>query len=284
MSLTFPRVAARLLTVTAVALALSSCGDDGTTGTPAPSDSTSATTSASATPVNVGVYYTVDTRTGFRLAREMRDLPGVQPGVEAVEAMIAGADDPDYSTTWNPDTTVLGVSETDGTIEVDLSADARTANAGSESAGLMVQQLVYTVTDALGSEDAAVQLLVEGKPAGELWGTLTWDEPVTRADPLDVRCLVQIDEPSEGATTSSPLRVVGEAAVFEAVVTWRVLDESGAEVIGGNTMTAEGQTFAPFMFPVVLDPGTYTVEITEDDPSGGEGGVPMSDTRTVTIE
>jgi hypothetical protein len=77
---------------------------------------------------------------------------------------------------------------------------------------------------------------------------------------------------------------VGEAAVFEAVVTWRVLDESGAEVIGGNTMTAEGQTFAPFMFPVVLDPGTYTVEITEDDPSAGEGGVPMSDTRTVTIE
>jgi hypothetical protein len=282
MSPTFPRAAARLLTVAALALALTGCGDDGTTGTPAPSDSSSP--SASATPVSVGIYYTVDTRTGFRLAREIRDLPGVDPGVEAVQAMIAGANDPDYSTTWNPDTQVLGVTEHGGTIDVDVSADARTANVGSEGAGLMVQQLVYTVTGALGSDDADVQLLVEGKPAGELWGTLVWDKPVARADPLDVRCLVQIDEPRDGATTSSPLRVVGEAAVFEAMLSWRVLDEKGAEVIAGNTMTAEGQTFAPFMFPVVLQPGTYTVEIKEDDPSGGEGGAPMTDTRTVTIE
>lgn len=286
MSPTILRRTARLLLGGALALALSgtlaacgdSGGDDNGSGTPTQSSSTS-----DAPTVTTGVYYTLDTRTGFRLARELRDLPGDDPGVAAVEAMIAGPVDPDYATTWNPDTEVLGVTESDGTIEVDLSADARTANVGSEGAALMVQQLVHTVTEAV-DEEADVLMLVDGEPAGELWGTLVWDEPVARADPLDVRLLVQIDEPREGETTSSPLRIEGEAAVFEATLLWRVLDESGAEVIAGNTMTAEGQTFAPFMFPVVLDPGTYVVEISEDDPSGGEGGTPMTDTRTVTIE
>lgn len=286
MSPTIPRRLARMLVAAAAALTLSGglagCGDDGgDTGTPEP-DGSASTSGTSG--VTRGVYYTVDTRTGFRLARELRDLSGDDPGTAAVEAMIAGPVDPDYATTWDPATEVLGVTESDGTIEVDLSAEARTANVGSEGAALMVQQLAYTVTEALDEPDAAVLLLVEGEPAGELWGTLVWDEPVGRADPLDVRLLVQIDGPREGATTSSPLRVEGEAAVFEATLAWRVLDESGAEVIGGTTMTAEGQRFAPFMFPVELDPGTYVVQITEDDPSGGEGGEPMTDTRTVTVE
>lgn len=278
MSLTIPRSAARMLVAGAVALALAGCGDDGGSGTTEQTDTPSASEQ-----VTSGVYYTLDTRAGFRMARELRDLPGADPGREAVETMIAGPVDPDYATTWDPDTEVLGVTVSDGTIEVDLSADARTANVGSEGAALMVQQLVYTVTEAVDAE-ADVLLTIEGEPAGELWGTLVWDEPVGRADPLDVRLLVQIDQPTEGLTTTSPLRVEGEAAVFEATLGWRVLDEAGDEVIGGVTMTAEGQTFAPFMFPVELDPGVYVVEVFEEDASGGEGGTPMTDTRTVTIE
>jgi hypothetical protein len=62
-----------------------------------------------------------------------------------------------------------------------------------------------------------------------------------------------------------------------------VLDEAGREVSTGITMTTEGQTFAPFAFAVELTPGTYTVVITEDDPSDGAAGVPMSDSRAVTV-
>lgn len=284
MSSTIPGRITRILLAGAAALLLVGCGDDGGEGT-SPSTSPSPTTSSSPTPSTTvsGVYFTVDTRTGFRLARELRDLPGDDPALAAVETMIAGADDPDYATAWNPETEVLGVTRDGSAIEVDLSADARTANIGSEGAGLMIQQLVYTVTEAV-DEEATVQLLIEGEPAGELWGVVSWDEPVGRADPLDVRSLVQIDAPREGITTTSPLRIEGEAAVFEATVSWRILGADGTEVNAGITLTAEGQTFAPFMFPVVLEPGTYTVEISEDDPSGGEGGPVMTDTRTVTIE
>ncbi|MCK6210304.1 GerMN domain-containing protein [Georgenia sp. EYE_87] len=247
------------------------------TATPAPT-----ATSEAPTPSEVAVYYLVDTRAGFRLARELREVTG-DPLVGAVEAMIEGPTDPDYATTWNSDTEVLSVEQGPGTITVDLSEDARTANAGSEAAALMVQQLVHTVVEAAG-EDASVQLLIDGEPAGELWGVLTWDEPVAPENPVDVRVLVQIDRPVEGAEVTSPVTVSGEANAFEANVPWRVLRPDGTEVTDGFTMTTAGQEFAPFSFEVELEPGTYVVEISEDDPSGGEGGTPMTDTRTFTVE
>jgi len=283
-----------------LALMLAGC----TTGTgdeptPTPSTSTSASATPSATasvtpspsptvtptsvPVVVPVYFMIDTRTGLRLAREQRAVTGPDPIRAAVEAMIAGPTDPDYTSTWNRTTTVIGTSRVDDAIVVDLSGDARTANVGSAGAALMIQQLVYTATGAAGDPGTPVLLRIEGKPAGELWGAVSWAAPVTRDDPISVRLLVQIDSPVQGARTASPLRVTGEAAVFEAVLHWAVRDATGAEVSSGVTMTAEGQTFAPYAFEVELTPGAYTVVITEDDPSDGAGGIPMSDSRAVTV-
>lgn len=268
-----------VLAALAGALVLSACTTaptPGPTSTPTPQDS--APDGEGATVV---AYFTVDTRAGIRLAREAHDVAGDEPLVEAVEAMINGPEDPDYTTTWDSGTEVLGVTREGGTITVDLSEEARTASVGSEGAEAMVQQLVYTVTED--DPDAAVRLLIAGEPAGDLWGTVRWDEPVGRADPLDVRVLVQIDEPREEAEVSSPVTVSGDAAAFEANVPWRVLDESGQEVQTGFTTTSAGQEFAPYSFEVELEPGTYTVEISEDDPSGGEAGTPMTDTKTVTV-
>jgi hypothetical protein len=288
--------AAAVSCLAAAALVLAGC-TTGTGGEPTPSasPSTSPSVTPSVTPspsptatptaaqVVVPAYFMIDTRTGLRLAREQRAVGGSDPIRAAVEAMIAGPTDPDYTTTWNPSTTVLGTSRVDGAIVVDLSADARTANVGSAGAALMIQQLVYTATGAAGEPATPVLLRIDGKPAGELWGVVAWNAPVAREDPISVRLLVQIDFPAQGATTTSPLHVTGEAAVFEAVLQWAVRDAGGVEVSSGVTMTSEGQTFAPYAFEVELTPGTYTVVITEDDPSGGAGGTPMSDSRTVTV-
>ncbi len=244
--------------------------------TPSPSEEAAAGTTES------GVYYLVDTRAGLRLAREVRELTGDDPARAAVEAMVAGPQDPDYTTTWNPGTEVLSVRPGDP-IRVDLSAEARTANVGSEGAARMVQQLVYTVTEAV-DRRAGVQLLIEGEPAGELWGAVSWDDPVRRAKPVNVRMMVQIDRPGEGAVVSSPVTVEGEANAFEANVPWRVTDGSGQEVESGFTMTRVGMRFSPYSFTVDLEPGTYTVEVSEDDASGGEGGEPMVDTKTFTVQ
>lgn len=230
------------------------------------------------------VYYVVDTRSGLRLSREIHDVPaGLGGPTEAIEAMIAGPQDPDYTTTWNPATEVRSATAEGGVISVDLSAEARTANVGSGGAALMVSQLVWTATEAFGMPDAAVQLTIDGAPAGELWGVLTWEEPIGRAAPEEVRTFVQIDTPREGAEVTSPVTITGDAAAFEANVPWRVLDDGGAEVASGFTMTTEGMRHAPFSFQVDLEPGSYTVEISEDDPSDGEGGTPGTDTRTITV-
>lgn len=264
----------------AVVLLAACTPPDGGGATPSPTSS--ATETGPAQTVAVPAYYVIDTRAGLRLARETTDAATDDPVVTAVERMIAGPADPDYSTTWNPATQVLGVSRQGETIVVNLSEDARTTNVGSPGAALMIQQLVYTATDAA-EEDVPVQLLIEGEPAGELWGAVAWDEPISREDPLDVRMLVQIDVPGEGADVTSPVAVSGDAAAFEANVPWKVLDADGAEVQSGNTLTSEGQTFAPFSFTVDLEPGTYTIVITEDDPSDGAGGTPMSDSKAVTV-
>jgi hypothetical protein len=277
-----------------LAAVVAGCGPDEPQAQ-APTPSASATSSATPTPTStptptptaaptvVPVYYLVDTRAGLRLAREAATVTGADPVRAAVGRMIRGADDPDYTTTWNPGTRVLGVDRSGPAIVVDLSAEARTADVGSEGAARMIQQLVHTVTGAAGADTAPVLLTIEGEPAGDLWGAVSWTEPVGREDPLAVRQLVQIDEPVEGAATGSPVTVTGEAAAFEANVPWRVLDAAGAEVTSGFATTTEGQTFAPFAFTVELAPGTYTVEISEDDPSDGEGGTPMTDTRTITV-
>ena len=286
------RTARVVLAVLAVGL-LGACTDDDGPGTPTttapptasptPTEEPSPTPSPTASPVETLVYFLTDTRAGIRLARESHEVTGDDAVRAAVERMVAGPTDPDYTTGWDPGTEVLGVTQSGGTITVDLSEEARTASIGSEGAATMIQQLVWTATEAAGDEAAGVLLTIEGEPAGELWGAVTWTEPVTRADPLDIRQLVQIAVPDEGATTGSPVEVSGDAAAFEANVPWRVLDPAGAVVTTGFATTSEGQTFAPFSFTVELEPGTYTIEISEDDPSGGEGGTPMTDTRTVTV-
>src|SRR5690606_17415978 len=51
---------------------------------------------------DVPVYFMTDTRAGLRLAREVRETSGDEPVKGAVEAMLAGPEDPDYSSTWAP--------------------------------------------------------------------------------------------------------------------------------------------------------------------------------------
>ncbi|WP_101525692.1 Gmad2 immunoglobulin-like domain-containing protein [Nocardioides houyundeii] len=279
-------------------LALTGCGDDEPeeASDPTPSASTSAPATPTPTPSPsvseeagpehsfsdiTPVYYAVESRTGLLLAREPRETG--EAGVGAVAAMISGPEDPDYSSTWNPATKVLGITEADGVINVDLSAEARDADVGAPGAELMVQQLVWTVTQLYGDE-LGVQLLIDGEPAGELWNAVTWDAPVTRTPADEIRAFVGIDTPAEGTTTSSPLTVSGEANAFEATVPWRVLDAQGKEVKSGFTTAEEGMTLSPYSFNLRLPAGDYTIEVAEDDPSGGEGGEPLTDTRSITVK
>ena len=238
----------------------------------------------------VPVYYVTTTPAGQRLAREFRRVPIPDgPLVAAVETMLAVPPvDPQYQTLWAATTEVRGVEVDGDVIEVDLTDAADYTGAAPDVAALATQQLVYTVTAAASTAGAAegplpVRVLVEGEPTDRLWGDVDFSEPVQRADQLAVRLLVQINNPAEGAVVGRTVEIDGEAAAFEANVPWQILRD-GETVDDGFATAKTCCTFSPFSFTVELEPGSYEVIVTEDDPSGGEGRPPMSDSRSFTVE
>ncbi|WP_214370482.1 GerMN domain-containing protein [Pseudonocardia sp. H11422] len=268
-----------------LAAALAGCaGDGGASDRSIPRSSEPPATGSSAEPRALAIYYVGDTAAGFRLFREFHPVATADPASDAVRQMLATPPaDPDYRSLWPAGTRLLSpVTRADGVITVDLSAEAAgPAQVGAEAAELTVQQLVFTVQAALQATDP-VRVLVDGEPVGELWGHVALAEPVARADQYAVRSLVQIDSPAHGATVGPQVTVTGEAAVFEATVLWEVRRD-GAVVRSGFTSSQEGQRFSPFRFTVALEPGEYEIRVSEDDPSGGEGRPPLSDTKQVTV-
>jgi spore germination protein GerM len=197
----------------------------------------------------------------------------------AVAAVLEGrTGDPRLHTDW-PEGVRLRtpVTEGGGVLTVDLAVPGSPPG----PAGLALQQLVYTVQSAAGSSDP-VRILVGGEPAERLLGEPV-DRPLVAAEPTAVRALVDLDEPTQGAVVGSPVVVAGEAAVFEATLLWEVRDAGGRVVRTGVASTAEGQRFAPFRFEVSLVPGSYTLVVSEDDPSGGAGRAPTTDSAQITV-
>jgi len=228
-------------------------------------------------------YYVAETGSGPRLYREFHRVPTADPASDAVREMLRGPVDPDYRTLWPAGTSLRApVTAADGVVTVDLTGKALgPVSLGTPAAELTVQQLVYTVQAVLQSTDP-VRLLVDGAPVSKLFGAVSTGQPVPRTDQYAVRSLVQIDDPAHGATVGRTVTVSGEAAAFEANVPWEVLRD-GAVVQRGFTTAAQGQRFAAWSFTVSLEPGTYVVRVTEDDPSGGEGRPPFVDDKTITV-
>ncbi|WP_083459950.1 Gmad2 immunoglobulin-like domain-containing protein [Jiangella muralis] len=256
-----------------------------TSPAPSPSDTTAQTappttppaeTTPPAQSLTVPVYYVADSGDGLRLVREFHAIEtSLTPIAAAVNEMLtAPPADPDYRSLWAPGVEVTAADLADGAIVVDLSAPPT----AGEDPDLAAQQLVYTATAAAASAGQDGSLPVRITVGGQ-----DPSEPIGRTDPLEVRQLVQLNDPAEGATLPSPVTVTGEAAVYEANVLWE-LRRDGEVVDSGNTTAEECCTFSPFSLELDLEPGAYQIVVSESDESGGEGRPPMSDSRTFTVE
>ncbi|HEX4250301.1 MAG TPA: Gmad2 immunoglobulin-like domain-containing protein, partial [Pseudonocardia sp.] len=237
----------------------------------------------------VPVYYYGHTPAGDRLYREFHQVragAGEELGSPAVRELLArsGGVDPAYRSAWPRGWTLRApVRRAAGVITVDLAGPVGGAAAvpSQASAALAVRQLVYTVQGALGSVDP-VRILVGGQTARQLWGRVDVAAAQGRDDPYEVRSPIQIDNPGYGARVGRTFRVTGEAAVFEATLDWQVL--RGPTVVQhGFATTAEGQKFSPYSFQLTLEPGTYTLRVSQEDLSGGEGRPPITDSKSITV-
>ncbi|WP_172457509.1 Gmad2 immunoglobulin-like domain-containing protein [Pseudonocardia sp. N23] len=276
----------RRLVVVALAVLLAggvaACTGSGNADDRAIPTTSKAPTSAPPATRALPVYYAADTSAGVRLHREFHAVTLDDPGTAAVREMLGTPPiDGDYRTLWPTGVTPRGpVTRDGGEIVVDLTGIGR-APGSKQAATLALQQLVYTVQGALQSTDP-VRVLVYGQRADRLWGLADIGAPLGRGDQTAVRSLVQIDSPADGATVGREVVVTGEAAVFEATLPWEV--RQGERVVtSGFATTAEGQKFSPYRFGVTLEPGDYVLVVTEDDPSGGAGRAPMTDTKRISV-
>lgn len=228
------------------------------------------------------VYYLADTGPGGpRLYREFHRRPATTAVVrDAVTAMIEQRPrDDDYTSLWPRRTTVRGVRVDGAAATVDLSSEARTANAGAAAEAASLQQLVYTVT-AAAPQVKTVQLLVEGRVVPDLWGHSDTRRPMRREMAAATLGPVWITSPDGGSVRRGG-RFGGEASVFEATVSWELV-RAGTVVKKGFTNAAEGAPGRGAWSAVAdVAPGRYVLRAFE---SSAEDGRPIFvDDKPLTV-
>lgn len=241
----------------------------------------------------VPVYFIGDTPQGPRLFREFHRVPTTNPALgAAVLATSPQALDPDYDTGWPSGTKVNTVevdgAGADGEITIDLSGDLHDAPAGADERinALALEQLIYSVQGVVGAR-APVRFTLDGRITDTVLGVPT-SEPLANGPVLDTLALVNLTSPATNeAVEGDTLTVSGVANSFEANVPLRLLQ--GSTVVWEGFAMAEGcceEKLFPFTTTVDvsrLPAGTYVLEATTDDPSGGEGPGPHVDTKVIQV-
>jgi hypothetical protein len=148
-------------------------------------------TSATGVPVYWADYS--DDANRVRLVRECAPGAGDEDvPTQSVRALLKGQSaDPDLGSIWaisDPPEAEVSVTVTPNLISVNLPGAAiaipPNVRLAATAVRLAVQQLVYTVTDAAGS-DIPVEILVDGRRGAWIWG-VTAHEPFTRAPASEV--------------------------------------------------------------------------------------------------
>ncbi len=235
-------------------------------------DPTSSSPSATSVRTHAkALYFIGDTPNGPRLFREFQQVPddyrrhGADLVFNSTVAALATPTDPDYRTEVS-DRTRISAQVVEGEIRVFFSH-------GPRPSSIALQQLRYTLDAASG-----------GLPI--TWYPKSGNAFTVEADP-DLLSDVSISDPTEGRTVVDTFTARGVARSFEATVPWTITDADDTVVNGGFATAQDGISLSPWKIRIDvsdLDPGTYTFTASTDDPSGGEGPGPTTDTRTIVVE
>jgi hypothetical protein len=278
-------VLATAAVVTVIAVATRPSTDPG----PGPSQHPTATDSGADGSTAVATYYVGETPQGDRLFREFHQTKTQDTMASALRALTTGPFDPDYRTSW-PDGAFQGgwIDYQGGLATVLLNGRSlldRPAGMSESQARLAIEQVIYTV-QAAAQQRIPVQFQVEGNPVAQVYGVPT-SEPLDRSPELDVLALVSISNPTEGRTVDGSFSADGVAASFEGSVPWSLTNEAGEVVQSGTAQGTMEDHLTPWETGPIdvsgLPAGIYTFAASTDDPSGGEGGGPTTDTRTVIV-
>lgn len=228
------------------------CGSPARPGS-APPQATPATSSpatGSEETTEVTVYYLVQGKNSPYLAPERHRIART-PAIAraAMEELVHGAAlDPDHTTPFPRAARINSVSISGEVATVDWSAEVLTASVGAEGEARGIQSAVYTLTEF--PTIRSVRFTVEGKGSGtasngrtieDWWGHVGLaGQPFRREPAAGLLEPVTLWTPNENDRSSGAITLRGEATVFEANVSIRLLDASGREVAKTFTTASEG--------------------------------------------
>ena len=265
-----PRRVRRLLgIVLLLALVATACNDDDepAAASAAPSEAPSpSATAPAATPTpaavtqSVRLWLTLEEFTGLTTRRAQVTPPRF--ATAAVTELLKGPTPSEGSNGWGTaipaGSELLGIDLDGGIATVDLSSEFESGG-GSLSARMRLAQLVYTLTEFQTIQ--GVELEIEGRPATTFSSEgIVIEDPLTRADFEDLVAPIIVHTPIAGQRVTSPVRISGNANVFEANVSIRIL--LGDEVLVETFTTATCGTGCR---------GTYSKKVAFQLPQETEG-------------
>jgi germination protein M len=220
--------------VVALSFVLAACGKDRSsspqarTGSPSPDAEAPSPSPSPATEVGSSVYEVWFHAEERLTATYVERAATPRIGTAALEDLLAGPLDGDLDTSIPEDTDLLGLSIEDGIATVDTSSGFG-APGGSLAERMRLAQVVFTLTQF--ETVRGVVFEIDGKRI-EVFGSHGFgvEKPLSRSDFEDLGPAIVVDLPSPGATISSPIMISGNANVFEATVSIRILDSTGAVI------------------------------------------------------
>lgn len=249
----FPhRWARQLVLLTAATLAVScSGGSTSTSPSPSPSPTAAPTATPSASPTPTSTPSAVPTTRavvsayflhGERLQPVHRSVVGPGVGAAAVRALLAGPTAAERSagltTTVPTGTSLRGLDIAGGLATVDLSGRFATGG-GTLSMTARLAQVVFTLTRFPTVRQVTFRL--DGKAVTALGGEgIIIDKPVGRDRFEELSPAILIESPTLGEGVTSPLRVVGTANVFEAVLQLEVRNATGTVLVRRTVQATSG--------------------------------------------
>jgi hypothetical protein len=160
----------------------------------------------------------------------------------AVSGLLAGPTKADAAagvrSAVPPGTQLLGISLHGGVATVDLTSEFEGGGAAGER--LSLAQLVYSVTQF--PTVHAVRLHLDGQPVTALADGLVLPDPINRTS-MGFAGLVSpitVTNLRPGAAVRAPFTVSGIADVFEAALSYRLLDATGHELSAGASAASCG--------------------------------------------
>lgn len=165
---------------------------------------------------------------GERLAVAYRTIPATRAvGRAALEQLLRGPSegDDDLRSQVPSGSRLRGLTVSGGVATVDLSREFASGG-GSLSMSMRLAQVVYTLTQfpSVGS----VTFEIDGEKVEAFGGEgIDTSKPLDRDDFTDHAPPIAVTSPTPGFRFSAGMEVAGEANVFEATVSLRVLDAKG---------------------------------------------------------